>query len=181
MKLRLLILDYTLKTLQYTKFSWNPSYTHTHTQHCRKVVLNTNYISNHLEKITKTITNAHTWTPYQTFKLFFIAYRHKLVYLGDSNGHLLFVDHDLVATGLVYSEKLWMMVQRQSRWKGQSEEFWHNVVHRQRKWQTIPVFLPGKPWRTPLFLPGEKERYTQLNAEFWRIAKRDKKVFLNEQ
>ena len=28
---------------------------------------------------------------------------------------------------------------------------------------------------------GEKERYTQLNAEFQRIARRDKKVFLNEQ
>ena len=28
---------------------------------------------------------------------------------------------------------------------------------------------------------GERERYTQLNAEFQRIAKRDKKVFLNEQ
>ena len=28
---------------------------------------------------------------------------------------------------------------------------------------------------------GEKERYTQLNAEFQRIARRDKKVFFNEQ
>ena len=28
---------------------------------------------------------------------------------------------------------------------------------------------------------GERERYTQLNAEFQRIAKRDKKVYLNEQ
>ena len=28
---------------------------------------------------------------------------------------------------------------------------------------------------------GERERYTQLNAEFQRIARRDKKVFLNEQ
>ena len=27
---------------------------------------------------------------------------------------------------------------------------------------------------------GEKERYTQLNAEFQRIARRDKKVFLND-
>ena len=27
----------------------------------------------------------------------------------------------------------------------------------------------------------EKERYTHLNAEFQRISKRDKKVFLNEQ
>ena len=28
---------------------------------------------------------------------------------------------------------------------------------------------------------GERESYTQLNAEFQRIAKRDKKVYLNEQ
>ena len=28
---------------------------------------------------------------------------------------------------------------------------------------------------------GERERYTQLNAEFHRIARRDKKAFLSEQ
>ena len=28
---------------------------------------------------------------------------------------------------------------------------------------------------------GEKERYTHMNAEFQRIARRDKKVFLSEQ
>ena len=28
---------------------------------------------------------------------------------------------------------------------------------------------------------GEKERYTHLNAEFQRIAKRDKKAFFSEQ
>ena len=28
---------------------------------------------------------------------------------------------------------------------------------------------------------GERKRYTQLNAEFQRIARRDKKVFLREQ
>ena len=28
---------------------------------------------------------------------------------------------------------------------------------------------------------GEKERYTHLNAEFQRIVKRDKKVFLSDQ
>ena len=27
----------------------------------------------------------------------------------------------------------------------------------------------------------ERERYTQLNAEFQRIARRDKKAFFNEQ
>ena len=28
---------------------------------------------------------------------------------------------------------------------------------------------------------GERERYTQLNAEFQRVAGRDKKIFLSEQ
>ena len=28
---------------------------------------------------------------------------------------------------------------------------------------------------------GEKERYTHLNAEFQRIGRRDKKVFLNDK
>ena len=28
---------------------------------------------------------------------------------------------------------------------------------------------------------GEREKYTQLNAEFQRIARRDKKAFLSEQ
>ena len=28
---------------------------------------------------------------------------------------------------------------------------------------------------------GERERYTQLKAEFQRIARRDKKAFLSEQ
>ena len=28
---------------------------------------------------------------------------------------------------------------------------------------------------------GERERYTQMNAEFQRIARRDKKAFLSEQ
>ena len=28
---------------------------------------------------------------------------------------------------------------------------------------------------------GERERFTQMNAEFKRIARRDKKAFLNEQ
>ena len=27
---------------------------------------------------------------------------------------------------------------------------------------------------------GEKERYSQLNAEFWRITKRDEKAFLRD-
>ena len=32
-----------------------------------------------------------------------------------------------------------------SRWTGHNEEFWQNVVHWRRKWQTTAVFLPGEP------------------------------------
>ena len=35
--------------------------------------------------------------------------------------------------------------------------------------------------RTEVKVKGEKERYTHLNAEFQRIARRDKKVFLSDQ
>ena len=42
-------------------------------------------------------------------------------------------------------------------------------------------------WKRSVFIPipkkgkGEKERYTHLNAEFQRIARRDKKAFLSDQ
>ena len=35
--------------------------------------------------------------------------------------------------------------------------------------------------RKDLKSKGEKERYTHLNAEFQRIARRDKKTFLSDQ
>ena len=35
--------------------------------------------------------------------------------------------------------------------------------------------------RTEVKSKGEKERYTHLNAEFQRIAKREKKAFLSDQ
>ena len=38
----------------------------------------------------------------------------------------------------------------------------------------------AEEWRE-VTAKGERERYIQLNVEFQRIAKRDKKGFLNEQ
>ena len=35
--------------------------------------------------------------------------------------------------------------------------------------------------RRDVKIKGEKERYTHLNAEFQRIARRDKKTFLSDQ
>ena len=42
-------------------------------------------------------------------------------------------------------------------------------------------FLFGKDILNLSTCKGERERYIQLNAEFQRIARRDKKAFLNEQ
>ena len=41
------------------------------------------------------------------------------------------------------------------------------------------LHLPEK--RREAYDKGEKERYTQMNADFQRIARRDKKAFLSEQ
>ena len=48
------------------------------------------------------------------------------------------------------------------------------------KWLSEEAFqIAGK--RREAKGKGEKERYTQLNAEFQRIARRDKKAFLSDQ
>ena len=41
--------------------------------------------------------------------------------------------------------------------------------------------IPIAEKRRELKSQGDRERYTQLNAEFQRIARRDKKAFLSEQ
>ena len=41
--------------------------------------------------------------------------------------------------------------------------------------------LQGAMKRRQVKSKGEKERYTHLNAEFQRIARRDKKAFLSDQ
>ena len=48
------------------------------------------------------------------------------------------------------------------------------------KWlsdEALQIFVKGREAKSK----GEKERYTHLNAEFQRIARRDKKVFLSNQ
>ena len=76
------------------------------------------------------------------------------------------------------------------------EELWtevHNIVH-EAVIKTIPK---KKKWKKAKWLSkealqiaekrrdakgkGEKERYKHLNAEFQRIARRDKKAFLSDQ
>ena len=46
---------------------------------------------------------------------------------------------------------------------------------------SIPLPSPGIILYLSHTHPGEKERYTHLNAEFQRIAMRDKKAFLSDQ
>ena len=76
------------------------------------------------------------------------------------------------------------------------EELWtevHNIVQEAAN-KTIPKKKKSKKakWlseeslqvaeeRREVKSKGERERYTQLNAEFQRTARRDKKVFFNEQ
>ena len=77
-----------------------------------------------------------------------------------------------------------------------SDEFWNEVhdIVQETGIKTIPV---EKKCRKPKWLSGEvlkiavkrreakskgeKERYTYLNAEFQRTARRDKKAFFNDQ
>ena len=48
------------------------------------------------------------------------------------------------------------------------------------KWLTEEALQIAEERREPK-VKGERERYTQLIAEFQRITRRDMKVFLNEQ
>ena len=44
-----------------------------------------------------------------------------------------------------------------------------------------PKWLSGEALQIAVKSKGEKERYKHLNAEFQRIARRDKKAFLSDQ
>ena len=76
------------------------------------------------------------------------------------------------------------------------EELWmefHNIVEeavtktipkkkkcKMAKWLSEETLHKGKE-RREVKSKGEKERYTQMNAAFQRIARRKKKAFLNQQ
>ena len=53
-------------------------------------------------------------------------------------------------------------------------------IHKKSKWLSEEA-LQITMKRTEVKGKGEKERYTHLNAEFQRISRRDKKVFLSDQ
>ena len=51
----------------------------------------------------------------------------------------------------------------------------------QKKAKWLPETLQIAEKKRKVKGKGEKERYTHLNAEFQRIARRDKKAFINDQ
>ena len=51
---------------------------------------------------------------------------------------------------------------------------------RKAKWLSWEALLIAKE-RREMKGKGERERYTQMNAEFQRIVKREKKTFLSKQ
>ena len=53
----------------------------------------------------------------------------------------------------------------------------HDLGHGWRSSRWLPVVVKRREAKSK----GEKERYKHLNAEFQRIAKRDKKDFLSDQ
>ena len=77
------------------------------------------------------------------------------------------------------SEELWMEVH------SIVQEVMIKTIHKTKKCKEAKQLpeealqITGK--RREVKGTGEKERYTHLNAEFQRIAKRDKKVLLSEQ
>ena len=44
-------------------------------------------------------------------------------------------------------------------------------------WEALQIAMKRREAKSK----GERERYTQLNAEFQRITRRDKKAFLSDQ
>ena len=71
------------------------------------------------------------------------------------------------------------------------DQLWNKVrdIVQETGIKTIPMekkckqakWLSGEALQIAVKSKGEKERYTHLNAEFQRIARRDKKAFLRDQ
>ena len=45
----------------------------------------------------------------------------------------------------ILHDSIYMKYLKQSRWMGHAGEFWQNMVHWRREWQTTLVFLPWEP------------------------------------
>ena len=76
-------------------------------------------------------------------------------------------------------EELWTEVRDIVQETG-SKTFPKKKKCKKAKWlsgEALQIAVRGREVKSK----GEKERYTHLNAEFQRIAKRDKKAFLSDQ
>ena len=62
-----------------------------------------------------------------------------------SNQHFRFMGHSLSWWRGLCMKLYKPCHQGHPRWTGHSGEFWQNVVHRRREWQTTPVLLPWEP------------------------------------
>ena len=77
------------------------------------------------------------------------------------------------------SEELWMEV-RNTVHEAMTKTILKQRKCKKAKWLS-EVALQRAEERREAKGKGERERYTQMNEEFQRLARRDKKVFLNEQ
>ena len=68
-----------------------------------------------------------------------------LIFLQSNGLSRACVYHSLLANGLIQlNEAMSYAEQGRPRWMGHREEFWQKVIHWKRKWQPIPVLLPGE-------------------------------------
>ena len=59
-----------------------------------------------------------------------------------SSAFFLFMDHLSWWRGLCLNEAKSHAMQGHPRWRGHSREFWQNMIHWRRIWQSTPVYLP---------------------------------------
>ena len=76
-------------------------------------------------------------------------------------------------------EELWMEV-RDTVWEVMIKTIPKKKICKKAKWLSEDTLLIAVK-RREVKSKGEKERYTHLNAEFQRKARRDKKAFLRDQ
>ena len=76
-------------------------------------------------------------------------------------------------------DELWMVVHDIVQERG-SKITPKEKKYKKAKWLSEEAFQIAEK-RREAKSKGEKERYTHLNAEFQRIARRDKKAFLSDQ
>ena len=89
------------------------------------------------------------------------------------------VTHRFKGLDLIVPEELWTEV-RDIVQEAVIKTVPKKKKHKKAKWLSEEALqIAEKRWEVKS--KGEKERYTHLNAEFQRIARRDKKAFLSDQ